>query len=177
MEISFIPGDEPGLTTPPPLTDERSFADQLPETADQLDGETFAPSGTFADEGFAAAIKEETREAKAEQKEKRKRLSGKMKKTLKDFQEMFTDSIDGWFHSQALTSGHPEWELEEKDKSLIQNSIDFVFGALNIEVEIEPIDFKLESIWWVFLYPIMAFGFVFLRKKTKVEKAEAERAS
>ena len=148
------------------------FADYLTETVDGLDGEeSTVPS--VVDQSFPNPSSElfpEDTEKKERKKEHKKKMSRKMKATMERFQGMLTDGIAGWFHQQAVVSGHAEWELEQKDAELIGDSVDFVLQAFNVEFDFETVELKLTSIWWVFLYPIAAFGIVFLNKKGAVDR-------
>jgi hypothetical protein len=150
-----------------------SFADTLPETMD----ETFPGELPVDDDVFAPVTDQPSDEQRVERKERKKRMSKEMRDTMAAFQQMFTDSVGEWFNNQALTSGREEWNLDEKDKKTIDNAVKFVFTSLGIEIAIEPIDVKLESKWWLILYPLAAFGFVFYRKQTAVKKASTTDAT
>jgi hypothetical protein len=169
VPIEMIP-DTPQQPAPMPLPN--LFADYLPETADGLSesSEQSEPEfeATPADQGFAAVFEDSA--SKEEKREHKKKMSRKMKKTMERFQGMFTDGIANWFHQQSVVSGHPEWDLDNEEKGLIGDSIDFVMEAFNVEFDFETVQLKLTSIWWVFLYPVCAFGIVFLNKKSAVDQ-------
>ena len=116
-------------------------------------------------------------EKREKKREHKKKMSKKMKATMSRFQGMFTDGISGWFHNQAVVSGHTEWDLDTKDTELIGDSVDFVMEAFNVEFDFETVELKLTSIWWVFLYPICAFGIVFLNKKGAVDRKVSQDAN
>jgi hypothetical protein len=166
MAIEMVPYPETEkLTTVIPSPE---FASYLTETADgeESQPETFPDAEPLPSESL---FPEEV-EKKEKKREHKKKMSKKMKQTMERFQGMFTDGIAGWFHQQAIVSGHPEWDLETKDAELIGDSIDFVMQAFNVEFDFETVELKLTSIWWVFLYPLCAFGIVFLNKKGAVDR-------
>jgi hypothetical protein len=69
-----------------------------------------------------------------------------------------------WFHAQAKE--HPEWELDADERDMLKDAVETVFEVLDIEIEIEPLSWTLTSVWWVISYPILAFVFLFLTKKS-----------
>jgi hypothetical protein len=160
MPIETIPEDQI-----PPVPSQPEFASYLPETMDEPEAVAESFPDAPVDELFPSDP-----EKKERKKEHKKKMSRKMKATMERFQGMFTDGITGWFHQQATVSGHPEWDLEEKDKELIGDSISFVMDAFNIEFDFQTVDLTLSSVWWVLAYPICAFGIVFLNKKGAVDR-------
>lgn len=77
-----------------------------------------------------------------------------------------------WFHNQAKLN--PEWELDKEEKELITDAIETVFDVLDIGIEIEPLSITLTSIWWVISYPLVAFGFLFMSKKSLIMEKEQQ---
>ena len=146
---------------PPP----QDFASYLTEGVDDVPVDVPVFADTPVEELFP-----EDGEKKERKKEHKKKMSRKMKATMERFQGMLTDGISGWFHQQATVTGHIEWDLDEKDKDLLGDSIDFVAQAFNLEFDFETVEVKLTSIWWVFIYPLCAFGIVFLNKKGAVDQ-------
>src|SRR5271155_446349 len=167
MAIETVP-DTLEQPAPPP----QDFASYLTEGVDDVPVDVPVFADTPVEELFP-----EDGEKKERKKEHKKKMSKKMKATMERFQGMLTDGIAGWFHQQAVVSGHTEWELEQKDAELIGDSVDFVLQAFNLEFDFETVELKLTSIWWVFLYPIAAFGIVFLNKKGAVERKVAQDAN
>lgn len=176
MTIDIIPEDESPVTLTAP--ERLSFAASMPETAAELDRDNEAYSEPVSDmptdTEATSAMFEDTAQ-KEKKKEHRKKLSRKMKNTMAQFQAMFADGIGSYFTTQALATGHTEWGLDDKDKALIDDSIAFVMDALDIEIDIEPVNVKLESVWWVFLYPLAAFGIVFFRRQSTVKNKHPEQ--
>jgi hypothetical protein len=168
VSIEMIP-DTPTTPAPSPSPE---FASYLTETADgeESQPETFPDAEPLSYESLFP----EDGEKKERKREHKKKMSKKMKATMARFQGMFTDGIAGWFHQQATVSGRPEWELDTKDTELIGDSVDFVMEAFNLEFDFETVEIKLTSIWWVFLYPLCAFGIVFLNKKGAVDRKVIE---
>lgn len=170
MAIELIP-DTPEQPTPTPS----AFADYLTETAEGLDADPVnAPVMDEYPSTSSELFPPEDAEKKERKKEHKKKMSKKMKATMERFQGMISDGLSGWFHQQATVTGHPEWELEQKDTELLTDSIDFVMQAFNLEFDFETVELKLTSIWWVFLYPLAAFGIVFLNKKGAVDRKVAQ---
>jgi hypothetical protein len=167
MAIEMVP-DTPESPAPPP----QDFASYLTETVED-DAPVPVDAPVFSDAPVDDLFPEDG-ERKERKKEHKKKMSRKMKATMERFQGMLTDGISGWFHQQATVSGHPEWDLDDKDKDLIGDSIDFVAQAFNLEFDFETVELKLTSIWWVFLYPLCAFGIVFLNKKGAVDRKVAQ---
>lgn len=98
------------------------------------------------------------------------KLSKKMRKSMEKLKAKTADLPIMWFHTKA--KGHPEWELDDEEKELMTDAITTVFDVLDIEVEIEPLSWTLTSIWWVLSYPVVAFAFLFLSKKSLVMESE-----
>jgi hypothetical protein len=161
MAIETVPEDQI-----PAAPSQMEFASYLPESMD----EPVPVDASVSADAPVDTLFPEDGEKKERKKEHKKKMSKKMKATMARFQGMFTDGITGWFHQQATVSGHPEWDLEQSDKELIGDSIDFVMEAFNVEFDFETVELKLTSIWWVFVYPICAFGIVFLNKKGAVDR-------
>jgi len=170
MAIEMIPEEQAPNPAP------GIFADYLPETVAGFDS-PITPGEIGEAVATVEALYPEDSEKKERKKEHKKKMSKKMKATMERFQGMFTDGITGWFHQQAVVSGHSEWDLEEKDKDLIADSLNFVMEAFNVEFDFETVELKLTSIWWVFVYPICAFGIVFLNKKGAVDRKVSQDAN
>src|SRR5271167_2147582 len=118
------------------------FADYLPETVAEFDSPV-TPGEIGEDVATVEALYPEDSEKKERKKEHKKKMSKKMKATMERFQGMLTDGIAGWFHQQAVVSGHAEWELEQKDAELIGDSVDFILQAFNLEFDFETVELKL----------------------------------
>lgn len=96
-------------------------------------------------------------------------VSKKVRKAMNKFKGKVADVPIMWFHTQAKDD--LAWELDADEKELITDSIETVFDVLDISFEIEPLSYTLTSIWWVISYPLLAFTFLFLTKKSlTVEK-------
>jgi hypothetical protein len=166
--------------TPPEKDDatsgEQSFLDYaatMPETAGGfLDAAEPSPSHTASgdadDNGFLGTA------GSGEPVPVRKRVNvtKKVRRAMNRFKTKISDVPILWFHQQAKS--HPEWELDDDEKELIKDSVETVFDVLDIEVEIQPLSWTLTSIWWVLSYPLLAFVFLFLTKKSLTMQADQE---
>jgi hypothetical protein len=170
MAIEIINNDD----LPPDHVDGSAMS-YLPETAAELDEPAFSPpaDGPLPGEPVFQSLFDDT-EKKEKKKDHRKKLSKKMKATIEQFREMFTDGIAAWFTNQAIATGRPEWALEPKDAALIGDSVGFVLDVLDIDIDIEPIDVEITSPWWTLLYPLAAFGIVFFRRQSTVKQKYPE---
>lgn len=109
-------------------------------------------------------------ESQEEKKTKRIKMSKGMKKSMEKMKKRASELPLLWFHNQAKE--HPEWELDDEEKELMTDSIGVVFDVLDIEFQIEPLSWTLTSIYWVLSYPIFAFLFLFLTKKSLMPDEE-----
>lgn len=150
-----------------------SFAATLPESASGfLDAEPSASrsvegeeGGTLLDGGGLG-----TSGDYVPPERKRVNVTKKVRRAMNRFKTKVADVPILWFHQQA--KNNPEWELDKEEQELIKDSIETVFEVLDIEVEIQPLSWTLQSVWWVLSYPILAFVFLFLVKKSKTIERE-----
>jgi hypothetical protein len=159
------------------------FASTMPETAQGFIGEQ-VPASATDDNGGGVSLLDDTSsstpgESSSPVDEPRKRvnITKKMKKAMNRLKSKTANVPIMWFHMQAKSN--PEWELDEEEKELLQDAVDTVFEVLDIDILIEPLNVTLTSIWWVISYPILAFVFLFLTKKSLTmnkEQAETEIA-
>lgn len=116
-----------------------------------------------ADDDFAAP-------SPKEQRTKRIKMSKKMQKSMDKLKSKAGKLPVQWFNNKAKE--RPEWKLDADEEELISDAIETVFDVLDIEIQIEPLSMTLTSIWWVLSYPICAFLFLFLSKKSSAIQAE-----
>jgi len=174
--ITTIPDDsQPGTSVNEGLHlgDTRSFeelASSMPETAQGFLADALPPSNdSQTGEGSLLAT---TGTGDEPTPAKRVNVSKKMQKAMKKFKSKVADVPIMWFHQQAKQN--PEWELDDDERELLTDAIETVFEVLDIEVEIQPLSWKLTSIYWVISYPILAFVFLFLTKKSVTMQKEQE---
>lgn len=175
MPVELVPDDN---TTPVPANEPdntfQELAQALPETAEGflMDVPAVAPQddgGSLLDSTLTDSSVDDS-EQREQRKGKRIKLSRKMQKSMDKLKSKTAKLPILWFHNQA--KNRPEWELDDEEKELITDSIETVFEILDVEIQIEPLTWTLTSIWWVIAYPIMAFGFLFLTKKSLVMEGE-----
>lgn len=152
------------------------FAATMPETAQGF-LDAALPQATTAhsaeDAGFLGSDAVTSDAAPAPRKTIN--ISKKMKKSMQKFRNKIAAAPINWFHAQA--KGNPEWELDDDEKELMQDSIGTVLDILEIEFVVEPLSWTLTSVWWVISYPVFAFAFLFLTKKSLIinkERAKQE---
>lgn len=173
------PDDNPQPSEGLHVDDGQTFeqlAEQMPETAqgflDSVQQE--ADRVGSADDG-GSLIGEITAPAPDEQRRK-VNVSKKVRKAMNRLKGKVAEVPIMWFHTQA--KANPEWELDNDEKEMLTDAISTVFDVLDIEFEIEPLTWTLTSIWWVIGYPVLAFAFLFLSKKSltidKEQHADAE---
>lgn len=100
---------------------------------------------------------------------KRIKMSRKMKKAMDKIKQKIGTFPILWFKAKELQ--HPEWALDDEEKAIITDSLEFVFEILNVEFEIQSLDITLTSIWWIIAYPIAAIGMIFMVKSSAVKAA------
>lgn len=167
--ITNVPDDLPNIT-PLPDDGEPSFeemAASMPETAQGFLDAVLPPSVPTTGVGDAGGGDDDfLGDATDAPPRPRKRVdvTKKMRKAMNRLKGKVSNVPIMWFHTQAKE--HPEWELDDDEKDLLKDAIDTVFEVLDIEVEIEPLSLVLTSIWWVVSYPVLAFLFLFLTKKS-----------
>jgi hypothetical protein len=170
MITSIGPNDDP--TQPSTPVDDGtetfdSFAASMPETASGfLDAALPRASDDSVKDGgggdfFGSAGSEETTPAP---ERKRVNVTKKVRKAMDRFKVKVANVPIMWFHSQAKSN--PEWELDADEKAMLKDAVETVFDVLDIGVEIEPLSWTLTSVWWVLSYPVLAFVFLFLTKKS-----------
>jgi len=170
------------VINPEPEDDKASFfefAETLPETAEGFLSDGASPSGNESileagtQVGGSGGVQEQSTTSAPERERKTIELSKKMRKTMNKFKGKAAEFPIMWFHQKAKT--RPEWELDKEEEDLLKDSISTVFDILDIEVQIQPLTWTLQSIWWVIGYPILAFIFLFLTKKNaSMEKDKAD---
>lgn len=147
------------------------FAATMPEDATGFLIDDTLPPATPADEGAAAALLDGGGEpSPAERRTKRVKMSRKMQKSMDKLKTKMASLPVAWFDSQAGV--HSEWRLDDEERDLLTDSIETVFEVLDIEFQIEPLTLTFTSIWWILSYPLLAFGFLFLSKKSLVMERE-----
>jgi hypothetical protein len=172
--MTVTPQDNNNQVMPPIIEDQDtaetfdSFAATLPESASGfLDAEPNASHGDRGEEGgtFLDSTAGPSGADYVPPERKRVNVTKKVRRAMNRFKTKVADIPILWFHSQA--KANPEWELDKEEQELIKDSIETVFDVLDIEVEIQPLSWTLQSVWWVLSYPILAFVFLFLVKKSK----------
>lgn len=157
---------QPTPSTTEPTTDFDAFAATMPETAQGFLDAALPPSASVGDEPGDGFLDAPPLSEPAEPGRKRVNITKKMRKAMNRFKTKIADIPIMWFHTQA--KANPEWELDDDEKALITDAIETVFDVLDIEVEIEPLSWTLTSVWWVISYPVLAFVFLFLTKKSLI---------
>lgn len=167
MTVSPVPENEP-LTLPVDDGAEtfNSFASTLPETAQGFLDVPPSPVTESVEDAvgggdfLGAAGTTET----LPPERKRVNVTKKVRKAMNRFKTKVADVPILWFHQQAKV--HPEWELDADERDLLKDAIETVFDVLDIEIEIQPLSWTLTSVWWVLSYPVLAFVYLFLVKKS-----------
>lgn len=158
--ITSIPDEN---AQPQPTQGEMTFDDMaasMPDTAQGfLDQPLIQPT---SDEPL---IVDDSAQIAEEKKTKTVRMSRKMKKAMEKLKDKAANGPIMYFHTKA--KNNPEWELDEDEKEMLRDSISTVFELLDINVEIEPLEWTLSSIWWVISYPLVVFGALFMMKKSQ----------
>jgi hypothetical protein len=147
-----------------------SYAAQLPETAQGFLDDAVRTSPENVGAPLVDALNPETDASTTLRK--RVNVTKKVRKAMNRFKSKLADIPIMWFHTQA--KGNAAWELDDEERELIKDSVDTVFDVLDVEVEIEPLSWTLTSVWWVISYPILAFAFLFLTKKSMVIEANKQ---
>lgn len=144
------------------------FAATMPETADGFLGtpNPVAGGSETGEEGGGVAG------TPAPPERKKVNVSKKVQRAMNKFRKKAADVPIMWFHQQA--KNRPEWELDDEEKDLLKDAVDTVFEVLDVQIEIEPLSWTLTSVWWVISYPILAFVFLFLTKKSQTLEKEKE---
>jgi len=175
VTISSVP--DPSIPTP---DDEQGdagfleFAATMPETAEGFLDAGASPSdqpnasGVPVEEGGEPAAG-----GYAPPERKRVNVTKKVRRAMNKFKTKVADVPIMWFHTQAKR--RPEWELDKDEQELLKDAVDTVFEVLDIEIEIEPLSWTLTSVWWVISYPILAFVFLFLTKKSLTMDKDKEQ--
>lgn len=169
--ITSLPDDQP-IT--PPLVDDaeqtfESFAATMPETASGfLDCPVVVTPSPIEDAGFM----DTSSAGDVSAPRKSVNVSKKIRKAMNKFKGKVANVPIMWFHAQAVANDQPAWELDKDEQELITDSIDTVFEVLDVNFEIEPLSWTLTSIWWVISYPLLAFTFLFLTKKSLLMEKE-----
>jgi hypothetical protein len=162
MSIEMIPDSEP-INEPLP------FAGELPEDANDL----LTPAPEQPHVPFDEPIADDDHDfAAKERRVKVIKFSAKLKKTMKQMEAATANVPIAWFDNMAKE--HPEWALDDKEKNLLQGSIEMAFEALDIDFAIEPWTYTLSSIWWLLGAPIAVIIFLFVSKKAKLSTTETK---
>lgn len=176
MTTTLIPDDnEPTF---------ESLADAMPETASGFVDGTFKASASVDDvekDGGDSLLDDTSLLSSNDgpigslpSPRKQVNVSKQMKKAMKKFKSKAANVPIMWFHAQA--KNNPEWELDDDEKEMLQDAIDICFEVLDIDILIEPLNITLTSIWWIVSYPLLAFLFLFLTKKSWVMESEKPNA-
>jgi hypothetical protein len=153
------------------------FAETMPETAEGfLDTPPIVnrPSGVQTVDNDSGGILDDTgsppNSTYQPPTRKRVNVTKKVRRAMDRLKKKMSALPIMWFHQQARNN--PEWELDADEKELIRDSVETVFEVLDIEIEIEPLSWTLQSVWWVLSYPFLAFLFLFLTKKSATMQAD-----
>lgn len=152
------------------------FSETLPE--DAATGFAIAQPSPISDsvpgndEGFG--VMGDVAEPSSTPGTRRIKMSRKMKKAMDKIKQKVGTFPILWFNAKAAQ--HPEWALDDEEKEIIKDSLEFVFEILNIEFNIQTLDYTLTSIWWVIAYPIAAIGMIFMIKSSAYKAANPEEA-
>lgn len=168
-EDSSMPLDEGRNITGGQSFDE--FSETLPEDA-SLGFATMQPSpspdGSEPGEGFGII----SGDSEPTPGVKKLKMSRKMKAAMNKIRSKVATYPILWFKTKALQN--PEWALDEEEEAIIKDSLEFVFEILNIEFQIETLDIKLTSIYWIIAYPIAAIGMIFMIHSGNAKAAHPE---
>src|SRR5271154_4720235 len=156
MAIEAIPEDQAPDQVGP------SFADLLPEDATVFSGD---PTPIASPE--SAASNDGALPDSAPPPRKKVVMSKKMKKAMDKFMRQIAETPTLYF--KQMTASNPEWALDEEEEDMLTESVAMVFELLDVGFEIEPLNLKLQSIWWIISCPFFVFGYVFLTKKQRVD--------
>lgn len=161
MSIEFL--DENAPTQPvAPVT----FGANLPEDASGFLDAPIAPAAPMVEDGGTGFLAGEAGPDPIERKAKRVKLSRRMKKSMDKIKGFGGQALVMWFHDQAQEQ--PEWELSKEEKEWLEDSFEVLFEVLDIDIEVEPLNWKLTSVWWIIAYPFVVFLSLFLTKRAKV---------
>jgi len=171
---AIVPFDEDeGLS----ISGEQSFdqfGSQLPTDARSFLEDASPASSPSTPEGETLLGSSATFDDAEVKKTKRIKMSRKMQKAMDRLKKKTAQLPIMYFHSKA--KDHPEWELDAEETELIEDAFSTVFEILDIEIQIEAVNWTLTSIYWVLSYPVLAFVFLFLTKKALViDKENRER--
>jgi hypothetical protein len=148
------------------------YAEQMPETATGFLESVQSTPDAESDEGESIFESASGITSDAPPPTKTIKMSRKMKRAMDKLKDKAANLPIMWFHQQA--KNNPEWELDDDEKELITDAIGTVFEVLDIEIEIQPLSWTLTSIYWVLGYPIVAFLFLFLTKKSMTMDREQQ---
>lgn len=143
-----------------------SFAETMPESATGFLDDAIAPpsaSSSQADANDGTTLLEAAASSQTSER-KRVNVTKKVRRAMNRLKTKTANVPIMWFHAQAKE--HPEWELDADERDMLKDAVETVFEVLDIEIEIEPLSWTLTSVWWVISYPILAFVFLFLTKKS-----------
>ena len=172
-----IQDDNEGFERAPAIAGGQSmedFAATLPDDASQ----GFAvvpPSNEPANGGDAEAglpLGEEQPLSSAEVKRKRVQMSRKMRNAMNKLKDRIASAPALWFDASAKR--HAEWKLDDDEKELINDSVQFALEVLDVNFEIEAVEITLRSIWWVIMYPVSVIGLTFFAHKENVQRMHPE---
>jgi len=177
MTIQTVPDDTKPFS--PAMDDEFTrYAESLPEDANTLlevPVENVPTDKTFNDTEFDApdsvGIFGDAEPSDEPVTPKRRKSLKKLQKTMGRIQGKMSKFPILWFDEKAREN--PAWKLDDDEKELIEDSVATVFELVEINVDVEPIVFTLRSVYWVLLYPLFAFCFLFLIKKSKEMNIDA----
>jgi hypothetical protein len=164
VTVTPVPDNQPPVQTDDEQTFEQ-YAETMPETAQGfLDAALpqVPPDNGVGDVGFLDESSTMTDDSSTPRK--KVNVSKKIRKAMSKFKGKVASVPILWFHNQA--KDNPEWELDKDEQELLTDSIETVFEVLDVNFEIEPLSWTLTSVWWVVSYPLLAFLFLFLTKKS-----------
>jgi hypothetical protein len=164
MTVTNVPDEQPVIATEDDGQMFEQFAATLPETAQGFLDAALPQSAPDSVEDAGMLDGSSLPVDDLSNPRKRVNVSKKIRKAMNKFKGKVANVPIMWFHAQA--KDHPEWELDKDEQELLTDSIDTVFEVLDVQFEIEPLSWTLTSIWWVISYPLLAFTFLFLTKKS-----------
>jgi hypothetical protein len=174
MTIQTIPDDTKPFS--PAMDDEFTrYAESLPENANtllekdepELEQELGDTDSTLESVGIFSGVEPSDEPVTP----KRRKSLKKLQKTMGRIQGKMSKFPILWFDEKAREN--PAWKLDDDEKELIEDSVATVFELIEVNVDVEPIVFTLRSVYWVLLYPLFAFCFLFLIKKSKEMNIDA----
>ena len=175
MTIQTVPDDTKPFS--PTMDDEFTrYAESLPENPSTLlemptQNEPVEDTEETEDTSESVGIFGDVEKEDEPVTPKRRKSLKKLQKTMGRIQGKMSKFPILWFDEKAREN--PAWKLDDDEKELIEDSVATVFELVEVNVDVEPIVFTLRSVYWVLLYPLFAFCFLFLIKKSKEMNIDA----